>query len=79
MDKVIFEIDAEFEQAMLEMREHDAFVEICEVIYKHGLFKTLRRMADYCNDPKEAYALVLLAETYKETEYAICQNAPTMQ
>jgi len=36
-------------------------------------------MADYCNDPKEAYALLLLANTYKENESAICQDAPTMQ
>jgi hypothetical protein len=79
MDKVIFEVDAELEQAMLEMREHDAFVEICEVIYKHGLFKTLHRMADYCNDPKEAYALSMLSKMYKENERAICQDAPTMQ
>jgi len=79
MDKVMFEDNAEFEQALLEMREHDAFVSICDVIYKHGLLKTLHRIADYCNDPKEAYALLLLAKTYKENERAICQDAPTMQ
>ena len=79
MDKVMFEDNAEFEQALLEMREHDAFVAICDVIYKHGLLKTLHRIADYCNDPKEAYALLLLAKTYKENERAICQDAPTMQ
>lgn len=79
MDKIMFESNVEFELALTEMREHEAFVSICEVIYKHGLLKTLHRMADYCNDPKEAYALLLLANTYKENESAICQDASTMQ
>ena len=79
MDKIMFEQDLEFEQALSELREHDAFVALCEVIYEHGLLKTLSRAADYCNDSKEAYALLQLAKFYKENERAFCEDAPTMQ
>jgi 3,4-dihydroxy-2-butanone 4-phosphate synthase len=79
MDKVMFEYDTEFEQALLEMQEHDACVVMCEVIYKHGLLKTLSRLADYCKDEKEAYALRMLSKMYKENERAFCEDAPTMQ
>ena len=79
MDKIMFEQDAEFEQALSELQEHDAFVALCELIYKHGLLKTLSRAADYCNDPKDAYSLIMLSKMYKENERAFCQDAPTMQ
>jgi len=72
-------IDEEFAKAMLEMRDHDSCVGMTEMIYKYGLFKTLLRLSDYCEDAKEAYALEQCAKFYKENERAFCKDAPTMQ
>ena len=69
----------EFTLAMEEHNQHQTLVDCCEVIYKFGLLRTLESLKDYCNDPKEEYALAVLAQIYKENEYAFCENAPTMQ
>jgi len=69
----------EFDAIMLEMQQHDVMIACCELIYKHGLRNVLLRLADYCNDPKECYALYVLSDFYKENERAICKDAPTMQ
>ena len=72
-------IDEEYAKAMLEMEDHNACVAITQTIYKNGLLDTLYRLADYCEDSKEAYALLSLAKHYKENERGFCENAPTMQ
>jgi hypothetical protein len=70
------------EEFTLAMEEHNAHImlsDCCEMIYKYGLLRVLESLADYCADPKEAYALAVLAQVYKENEIGFCKNAPTMQ
>lgn len=75
-----YDISAEvWEHMMREAQQHETFKNSCEFIYKFGLRNYLLRLADYCEDPKEAYALGLLCEFYRENESAICKDAPTMQ
>ena len=69
----------EFDAIMLEMQQHDVMINSCELIYAYGLQAFLLRLADYCEDPKEAYALQVLSDYYKENERAFCKDAPTMQ
>lgn len=66
------------DQALLELAEHDSFVSIANVVYAHGVKKTLLRLADYVEDNKEAYAIAMLAKEYEEREHEFCKNAPTM-
>ena len=76
------ELDIPIEEFTLAMEEHNChntLVDTTEMIYKYGLHRVLRSLADYCSDPKECYALLMLANVYKENERAICENAPTMQ
>lgn len=68
-----------WEHMMREAQQHETFRDSCEFIYKFGLRNYLLRLADYCEDPKEEYALRLLSKFYKENERAICKDAPTMQ
>jgi len=69
----------EFTLAMEEHNNHIVLTECCDLIYKHGLLRVLTSLSDYCCDPKEAYALAVLANIYKENELAFCKDAPTMQ
>lgn len=71
--------DEEFTLAMEEHNNHMILVDCCEMIYKHGLLRVLTSLSDYCCDPKESYALAVLAKFYKENEIAFCKDAPTMQ
>jgi len=76
----IFNIPEEdFRVAMEEHNNHQTLVDCCEMIYKHGLLRTLLSLADYCEDSKEAYALSMLSKMYEENESAFCKDAPTMQ
>ncbi len=76
----IFSIPEEdFRVAMEEHNNHQTLVDCCDMIYKHGLLRTLLSLADYCEDNKEAYALRMLSNYYKENESAFCKDAPTMQ
>jgi len=69
----------EFTLAMEEHNCHQSLVDTTEMIYKYGLLRVLKSLSDYCADPKEAYALAVMAEFYKENERAFCEDAPTMQ
>mgnify|MGYP005992642325 CR=1 FL=1 len=69
----------EFSLAMEEHNNHMMLTDCCEMIYRYGLHRVLTSLADYCCDPKEAYALVMLSQYYKENERAFCEDAPTMQ
>lgn len=69
----------EFTLAMEEHNTHIVLTDCCEMIYKYGLLRVLQSLSDYCCDPKEAYALAVLAKFYKENEIAFCKDAPTMQ
>ena len=68
----------EFTLAMHEWTQHETMSNSCEIIYEYGLHKFLLRLADYCSDPKECYALYVLSEFYKENESAFCKDAPSM-
>lgn len=65
-------------QALLEMQEHDSFVTVSELVYRHGVKNVLLRLADYVEDSKEAYAIFMLAKEYEERESEFCKDAPTM-
>ena len=65
--------------AMHEWIQHETMISSCEIVYEYGLRNFLLRLADYCSDPKECYALYALADFYKENERAFCQDAPTVQ
>lgn len=69
----------EFSLAMEEHNNHIMLTDCCDMIYRYGLHRVLRSLADYCCDPKESYALAYLAQTYKENEHGFCENAPSMQ
>jgi len=69
----------EFTLAMEEHNTHIMLTDCCEMIYKYGLHRVLTSLSDYCCDPKESYALAVLAKVYKENEHAFCADAPTMQ
>lgn len=69
----------EFTLAMEEHNLHRTLIDCCEMIYNHGLLRTLESLADYCEDNKEAYALRMLSQYYKENEHAFCKDAPSMQ
>lgn len=76
----IFNIPEEdFSLAMEEHSHHQTLVDCCDMIYKHGLLRTLQSLADYCEDNKEAYALAMICQYYKENEGGFCKDAPTMQ
>ena len=75
-------IDVPSDEFTLAMEEHNAhmiLVDCCGMIYKHGLLRTLRSLSDYCNDPKESYALAVLSNVYEENESAFCKDAPAVQ
>jgi len=78
MHEIEIPID-EFTLAMEEHNNHMTLVDCCDLIYKHGLHRVLKSLQDYCCDPKESYALALLADYYKENERGICEDAPTVQ
>ena len=69
----------EFTLAMEEAHNHGVLCDCCDLIYKHGLLRVLRSLSDYCSDPKEAYALAVMAKFYEENERGFCEDAPTMQ
>ena len=69
----------EFALAMEEHNCHDTLVSCCDMIYAYGLPRVLSSLADYCTNSKEAYALAMLCEYYKENESDFCKNAPPMQ
>ena len=69
----------DFTLAMEEHNCHHTLVDCCDMIYKYGLHRVLTSLSDYCCDNKEAFALAILAEIYKENEHGICKDAPTMQ
>jgi len=71
--------DEDFKVAMKEFNDHCIISDCVELIYRDGLLSVLRSLSDYCSDPKAAYALATLAKVYKENEFAICKDAPTMQ
>jgi len=76
----VFNITQEdFALAMDEHNQHRTLIDCCEMIYDHGLLRTLQALADYCEDNKEAYALTMLCKYYEENESAFCKDAPTMQ
>ena len=76
----IFNIpEEEFTLAMEEHNLHTTLVDCCDMIYKHGLLRSLQSLADYCEDNKEAHVLRMLCNYYKENEIAFCKDAPTMQ
>jgi hypothetical protein len=66
------------EESLLELQEHDSFVTISELVYKHGVKNVLLRLSDYVEDNKEAYAIYMLANEYEERESEFCKDAPTM-
>jgi len=79
---VMTDLNIPIEEFTLAMEEHNAHImltDCCEMIYKYGLHRVLTSLSDYCCDPKEAYALAVLAQMYKENEHAFCADAPTMQ
>lgn len=79
---VMNDLNIPIEEFTLAMEEHNAHImltDCCEMIYKYGLHRVLTSLSDYCCDPKEAYALAVLAQMYKENEHAFCADAPTMQ
>lgn len=69
----------EFTLAMEEHNCHQTLVDCCEMIYTYGLHRVLSSLSDYCCDEKEAFALAILAEIYKENENGLCNNPSTMQ
>jgi len=76
----IFNISEEdFVVAMNEHNVHRTLVDCCEMIYSHGLLRTLQSLAEYCEDNKESYALTMLCKYYEENESAFCKDAPSMQ
>ena len=80
MNSIFNEIPIEeYHAVMREISEHNTLIDCCELIHKHGLKKVLLSLSDYCEDSKEAYALILLSEYYQEKESAICKDAPPMQ
>lgn len=79
---MINNLDIPYDEFTLAMEEHNChvtLVDTTEMIYKYGLLRVLRSLSDYCCDPKEAYALAVMAEFYKENESAFCKDAPTVQ
>lgn len=75
----MIELEEDFALAMAESQNHQTLVDFCEMIYRHGLSRTLSRLSDYCQDSKEAYALQMMGDFYKENESDFCKNAPTLQ
>jgi len=66
------------DEVLLEMQEHESFVHVRELVYKHGVKNVLLRLSDYVEDNKDAYALGVLANEYEERESEFCKDAPTM-
>ena len=75
-------IDLPIEEMTLAFEEHsnhDTLVCCRDMIYQYGLLRVLQSLADYVEDTKEAHALTVLCNYYKENEHAFCKDAHAMQ